>query len=90
MSKQATIRVKGVVQGVGFRAYTVRQARALGLHGYVRNLSNGDVEIVVEGNEEAIERLRQLVRRGPPLSQVEDVSIEFANATGEFGDFSVR
>jgi acylphosphatase len=88
--KRATIAVKGVVQGVGFRAYTIRQARALGLHGFVRNLPSGDVEIVAEGNEETIERLLQLVRRGPALSRVEDVTIEFAEPTDEFGEFSVR
>jgi acylphosphatase len=90
MPKRATITIGGVVQGVGFRAYTYRQARALGLRGYVRNLASGDVEIVAEGTEEAIERLIQWARKGPPPSRVEDLRIDFAEPIGEFRDFSIR
>lgn len=90
MRKRATIAVSGVVQGVGFRAYTLRQARAMGLQGYVRNRSSGEVEIVAEGNEETLQRLIEWARRGPPLSRVEDVQFELAEPTGEFTDFSIE
>jgi|HubBroStandDraft_4_1064222.scaffolds.fasta_scaffold1564867_2 acylphosphatase len=90
MRKRATIIVTGVVQSVGFRAYTIRQARALGVCGYVRNLASGAVEIVSEGSEDTLQRLIEWAGRGPPLSRVEDVVVEFADPTGEFSDFSVE
>ena len=57
MTKQVHIIVNGVVQGVSFRAYAREAARALGVRGYVRNLPTGAVEIVAEGDEEALRRL---------------------------------
>ncbi len=89
MRKRAKITVTGVVQGVGFRAYIYRQARAMGLAGYVRNLPTGAVEIVAEGNEETIERLIERARRGPPLSRVENLESEFSDSSDEFTDFSI-
>jgi acylphosphatase len=90
MQKRAIIIVTGWVQGVGFRAHTQRKARALGVRGYVQNLDSGHVEIVAEGEAETIERLIQWCRQGPPLARVEDVKVEFADATGEFGEFSIQ
>jgi acylphosphatase len=89
MRKQARLTITGIVQGVGFRAYTLRQARILGVYGYVRNLASGGVEIVAEGSEDAIERLIQWARKGPPLSRVEDVKIEIAEPTEDHSDFSI-
>lgn len=65
--------VFGMVQGVGFRWYVARHARAIGLTGYARNLPNGTVEVVVDGPEEAFPELERLLRTGPANSRVERV-----------------
>jgi acylphosphatase len=65
--------VRGKVQGVWFRAGTREEASKLGLHGYAGNLANGDVEVLAVGDAEAIARLQEWLRRGPPLARVETV-----------------
>jgi acylphosphatase len=65
--------VSGLVQGVGFRWFVARHARALGLNGYARNLPNGSVEVVVTGPEEALLQLERLLQSGPAHAQVERV-----------------
>lgn len=65
--------VHGRVQGVGFRAWTVRQARTLGLRGTVRNRPNGSVEVEAEGPDTALQQLRQLLERGPMFADVTDL-----------------
>ena len=65
--------VSGRVQGVAFRAHTRVQALALGLRGHARNLADGRVEVLAVGDADAIERLAQWLRQGPPLAQVDDV-----------------
>ena len=90
MTKRAHITVRGVVQGVGFRMYTQREAKRLGLHGYVRNLPDGSVEIVAEGSADAVARLIAWAKHGPPSAVVDDVDVEERELTGEFSDFGVR
>jgi acylphosphatase len=90
MTKRARIIVRGFVQGVGFRMYTQSEASRLGLHGYVRNLPDGAVEIVAEGPADAVERMIAWTKHGPPAAQVEDVDLEHTEPTGEFSDFSIR
>jgi acylphosphatase len=68
--------VAGVVQGVGFRWFVARHARALGLRGFARNLADGRVEVVAGGEEEAIARLEERLRAGPAHARVESVSRE--------------
>lgn len=68
------LRVTGRVQGVWFRGWAVDQARALGLDGWVRNRTDGSVEILVAGSEEAIGVLADRCRSGPPSARVADVS----------------
>ena len=70
--------VRGRVQGVFYRAWTIQQARSLGLTGWVRNLGSGDVEILAVGSAEAVEKLVALCRQGPPAAAVENVSVEEA------------
>src|SRR5260221_8473616 len=57
--------VRGQVQGVGFRYFVVQKAQSLGLRGYARNESNGDVEVLAQGPRPALERLLTLLWRGP-------------------------
>lgn len=65
--------ISGLVQGVGFRWFVARHARALGLAGFARNLPDGRVEVVVSGPDEALPALEQLLRSGPANAQVEGV-----------------
>ena len=67
------LRVTGVVQGVGFRWFTMRAARRLELAGWVRNAADGSVEVLVEGSEGAVDRLVEELRRGPDGASVADV-----------------
>lgn len=83
--------VRGRVQGVGFRFFVEAQATALGLQGFVRNLSNGTaVEVVAEGSMPDLETLLVALRRGPQLAYVERVDVSWAAATGEYASFSIR
>ena len=88
--KRVRMIVRGNVQGVGFRMYSEREAARLGLGGYVRNLSTGDVEIVAEGRTDAVDRLIAWSKYGPPAARVEDVDVTEQDATGEFSDFGIR
>jgi acylphosphatase len=85
--KRAHLIVSGRVQGVCFRQHAVREASRLGLTGWVRNLRNGDVEVLAEGAEAALRDLERWCRRGPPLAAVTDVVARHGEATGEFADF---
>jgi acylphosphatase len=84
--------VSGVVQGVGFRWYVARQARALGLAGFARNLPDGRVEVVAVGADGAgLDRLEQLLRAGPAHAQVERVEREDGVAEAlPSGSFDIR
>lgn len=68
--------ITGKVQGVGFRDWTVRSARRLGLNGWVRNRTDGSVEALVAGPAGDVELLLASVRRGPPNARVDSVTIE--------------
>ncbi len=83
-------RVRGVVQGVGFRAFTVRQGRALGLNGWARNLPDGTVEVLAEGPEPDLRQLERRLRAGPPTARVDWVDAEYSRAQGEPPGFNVR
>lgn len=82
--------VRGRVQGVGFRYHVVREARRLGLAGWVANEHDGSVRAVAEGPTDAVDRMEHLLRNGPPGSTVENVSLVRMPATGRFEGFVVR
>ncbi|MRI57918.1 MAG: acylphosphatase [Epsilonproteobacteria bacterium] len=68
--------VKGRVQGVWFRRFTQNVANELGIGGYVRNLPNGDVEVVASVPEEVWEDFLAALKKGPPLARVDEIIIE--------------
>lgn len=68
--------VSGRVQGVGFRFFAERAARAAGVRGWVRNLSDGRVETLAEGEESAVARYLEKIREGPMGGRVDDVRVE--------------
>ncbi len=82
--------IGGRVQGVGFRAFTEDQAAVEGVHGYVRNLEDGRVEVVVEGDDESVVRVERRLRRGPPAARVEHFIVEPLVPTGRPYGFSIR
>jgi len=88
--KKVHIIISGYVQGVCFRYFTKIEARKLGIKGFVRNLLNGDVEVVAEGNEKELNELINFCRKGPALSGVANLKIEYEKFKGEFNDFTVR
>ena len=82
--------VRGRVQGVSFRAYTQREARRLGLGGWVRNLPDGAVEAVAEGDEARLGDLLAWLHHGPSHARVDAVSPTWSDADGGFHDFQIR
>jgi acylphosphatase len=91
MSESLRALVRGRVQGVGFRAFVVWQARELSLSGFTRNLSDGTtVEVVAEGPRASLETLLAALREGPSLSYVKAVDVTWGEATGSFAGFGVR
>ena len=88
--KQVKITVSGKVQGVCFRYYTRQQALKLGLHGYVKNLVNGDVEIVAQGNSSQVDRLIEWSKSGSPAAEVNNLKLEIMSHDDEFPDFAIR
>ena len=89
MKARAHILVSGRVQGVFYRDHTRRWASSLGLSGWVRNLADGRVEVLVEGEKKDIENLMGNLKEGPPLSWVENVAAEWEEYKGEFSDFRI-
>jgi acylphosphatase len=87
--KAYRIRIKGIVQGVGYRYYAIRQASSLGLKGTVKNLWDGSVEVVAEGNENVLETLISLLKQGPRHAQVSKAEVEEIEYSGRFKDFRV-
>lgn len=84
------ITVRGVVQGVGFRWFVVREAARLGLVGWVANVPDGTVTLEAEGGAEAVERLVDLLRVGPPGAVVQAVSTSPLSSLGAETRFEVR
>jgi acylphosphatase len=87
---RAHIHVSGRVQGVYFRRDSCREALKLGLTGWVRNLPDRRVEIIVEGEEPQIENFIDWCRRGPPLAMVRDITMEWQPYVGRFSKFEIR
>lgn len=88
---RAHIRVKGRVQGVGFRAHVEYVARQIGgLTGWVRNVGYDTVEAVAEGERGKVEELVEAIQQGPRGSRVDESTVEWETPTGEFLEFGVK
>jgi acylphosphatase len=86
---RARVQVRGRVQGVFFRAEARARAESLGIAGWIRNLPDGSVEAVFEGEDERVESMVGWCRRGPSGAEVESVQVEREEPAGETG-FRVR
>ncbi|KPJ60857.1 MAG: acylphosphatase [Deltaproteobacteria bacterium DG_8] len=82
--------IEGRVQGVFFRSYTQEEAQKRGLTGWVKNLYDGRVEAVFEGEEKDIQSMIKWCHSGPPHAVVADVSVEIEEYRGEYSSFSVK
>jgi acylphosphatase len=82
--------VSGVVQGVNYRWFVVDKATALGLSGWVRNLSDGRVEAEIEGDRETVDQLISAMREGPRLAHVTDLVQVSLAYEGSHTEFRVR
>jgi acylphosphatase len=87
---KAHIKVQGLVQGVGYRAFILDTARSLGLTGWVRNLLDGSVEAVLEGEEDQVQNAINACRTGPPRARVEQIGIGITPCRDEFSSFDIR
>lgn len=88
--KRAKIVVNGLVQGVGFRYFVIRQAQKLGLTGYTKNLFSGEVLTEVEGDEGLIYELVKELKVGPSHAHVKSCAVEWSEYQGEFNSFDIR
>ncbi len=89
MSEKAlNIRIRGQVQGVGYRRYAQRTAGECKIKGWARNLHNGEVEILALGSEVSLENYLVLLRKGPPFGRVEEVITQQAE-TEKISDFQI-
>ena len=87
--KRMHVIISGRVQGVFFRAYTRETALALKLNGWVRNLHDGSVEAVFEGEDKNVKTMLEWCKKGPPHAIVTKVDVSEEPHTGEFRDFRI-
>lgn len=80
----------GNVQGVGFRAYTRRAARTAGVTGWVRNLADGRVEILLQGDPDRVDGVIQQIAGGPPTARVESMIVDDVEPGESFDQFTIR
>jgi acylphosphatase len=88
--RRAHVFVSGKVQGVGFRAFVQKEAVALDVKGWVKNLTDGRVEAVAEGLKEKVGALLEKIKKGPAAAKVETVDVAEEAPTGEFTKFEVK
>ncbi len=84
------LRVTGCVQGVGFRYYVVSKTRGYDVTGFVRNVRDGSVEVVIEGPVDDVQALATVCKIGPTSGNVTGYDEKFGEYTGEFDDFGIK
>ena len=90
LKSRTHIIVSGRVQGVYFRGYTKSEAQKYNVNGWVRNLPDGQVEAVFEGEKEDLEKLLKSVNKGPSYAKVKNLNIQWENFKDEFKDFQIH
>lgn len=86
---EAHLIISGKVQGVWYRASTQKEANKLGLKGWVRNLPTGEVEAIVQGEKETVEKLIAWCNEGPPAAEVSGVDVKWAEISQKLNDFKI-
>ncbi len=90
MKKRAVLKIHGKVQGVFFRDTSRAEAQKLNLSGWVRNTSDGTLEIVAEGEDVNLKKFVEWCKYGPDHAEVENVNVWWHDVTGEFQDFLIK
>jgi len=90
MVKSLHCLISGKVQGVGFRAWTKGMADQMGISGWVRNLDDGRVEVLAQGDMEKLEKFKGKLSRGPVISRVEDIECKYIDYDKEYKKFEIR
>ena len=90
MEVRAEIIVNGLVQGVGFRYFVMREAKKLALNGFVKNLYTGEVLTVVEGEKANAEEMVKKLRVGPIHASVKSCKVDWQEPKNEFTEFEVK
>lgn len=88
--KQVHLKIFGHVQGVFFRAHALEKAQEHGIRGWVRNLPDQTVEIVAQGEDEALNTFIEWCKHGPPVAEVTNVVIYWEDISEPFSDFEIR
>ena len=88
--RKVEIMISGVVQGVGFRYFVYRAARELGVVGWARNLPDGRVQVVAEGDVAHLEAFLDELKTGPRLASVQDVTLRWSEPDGRYSTFSIE
>lgn len=88
--EQVHLLISGFVQGVGYRAFVRSKAQKLGLRGWVRNLSDNRVEVLAQGEEEELRKFIKTCEKGPFLSEVKNVAIEWQTPVQNFDSFEKK
>jgi acylphosphatase len=81
--------IQGIVQGVGFRYFTYREAQDFAITGYVRNLPDGRVEVYAEGPKSDLEKFIEILRQGPRFGQVEHLDVQWKEPAGKYQKFNI-
>jgi acylphosphatase len=91
MSNEAAFKavVHGLVQGVSYRHFVLRNARMLDIAGYAKNLRDGSVEVVAEGEREQLEQLLVRLKMGPREARVDQVEVKWSEYSGRYGGFDI-
>lgn len=97
MLKQVHLYIKGDVIGIGFRAWTKIQAKIIGVTGWVRNVfdhpdifgASGGVEAQIQGEKEKVDQIVELIKKGPPISHIENVEIFWQEPKEVFDEFKI-
>jgi acylphosphatase len=89
-NKRVQLIVRGRVTGVYFRASAQREARRLGITGWVKNRNDGSVEILAEGEEDSIKEIVSWAHHGPSAARVDHVDVRWRSYAGEFADFRIE
>ena len=87
---QLFVLISGKVQGVGFRNFTQMNAKELGINGYAKNLPNGKVEVIAEGDKSQLDALIALLKKGPRFARVDSLDVDERPFTGEYKSFGIR
>lgn len=88
--KRVKVLISGVVQGVAFRASVRHRAIMLDIKGYVKNLENGDVVAILEGDDSKIEEMVKYCKKGPLIAKVNEIKISYQKYKNEYNNFEIR